>query len=72
MLVLSRKSDESILIGDAIRVRVLAIRGGRVRLGVEAPAHVAIRRAELNPKRACLPRSLRTDGNQGAEVEHAA
>lgn len=47
MLVLSRKKEESIVIGNNIRVTVLEIRGNRVRLGIEAPASVAIRRQEL-------------------------
>jgi len=47
MLVLSRKPDESILIDGNIRVTVLAIRGGQVRLGIEAPGEVTIFREEL-------------------------
>jgi len=49
MLVLSRKADEEIIIGGAIRVRVLEIRRGRVRIGVSAPRKTEIRRAELTP-----------------------
>ena len=41
MLVLSRKTDESLLIGDDIKVTVLDIRGGQVRIGISAPASVA-------------------------------
>lgn len=47
MLVLSRKVDERILIGDGIEVQVLSIIGGRVRLGVTAPRDVTVLRAEL-------------------------
>ena len=47
MLVLSRKTNEAICIGPNMYVTVLAIQGGRVRLGVEAPRDVPIRRAEL-------------------------
>jgi len=50
MLVLSRKPLETILIGDAIRVTVLAIRGNNIRLGIEAPDDVKIVRAELSPQ----------------------
>jgi len=49
MLVLSRKADEEIIIGGAIRVRVLEIRRGRVRIGICAPRKTEIRRAELTP-----------------------
>jgi len=47
MLVLSRKENQQIIIGDNIVVRVLQVEGGRVRLGIEAPAEVPIRREEL-------------------------
>jgi carbon storage regulator len=47
MLVLSRKTNEVICIGPNIYVTVLAIEGGRVRLGVDAPRDVPILRAEL-------------------------
>jgi carbon storage regulator len=42
MLVLTRKSGESILIGGEVRVRVLGASGSRVRLGIEAPDDVRI------------------------------
>ncbi len=47
MLILTRKIGESILIGDNIRVAVLEIRGKQARLGIEAPAHIAVLREEL-------------------------
>jgi carbon storage regulator CsrA len=47
MLVLSRKVDEQIIIGEHIRVTVVSIRGNHVRLGFEAPHDVSIFRQEL-------------------------
>lgn len=47
MLVLSRKSGEKLLVGMGITITVLELQGNRVRLGIEAPAQVAILRAEL-------------------------
>ena len=47
MLVLSRKIGERILIGDQITVTVVRITGGGVRLGIEAPAEMAVIREEL-------------------------
>ncbi|MDA0284197.1 MAG: carbon storage regulator [Planctomycetota bacterium] len=47
MLVLSRKTTESICIGDGIEVRVLEISGGRVRLGITAPAEIPVHRSEI-------------------------
>lgn len=47
MLVLARKLGESIRIGENVRITVIQIRSGRVRLGIEAPAHVRIHRSEI-------------------------
>lgn len=47
MLVLSRRPDESILIGENIRVTVLEIRGDKVRLGIEAPKNIGVFRDEI-------------------------
>jgi carbon storage regulator CsrA len=48
MLVLTRKVEQEIIIEGGIRVKVLDIeRGGRVKLGIEAPESVGIWRAEL-------------------------
>jgi carbon storage regulator len=47
MLILSRKSNESIIIGDNIRITVTSIRGRYVRIGIEAPEEVGIYREEL-------------------------
>lgn len=52
MLVLSRKSGEQIQIADTIEVTVLRIRGGRVKIGISAPADVPIQRKELNGRMA--------------------
>ncbi len=50
MLVLSRKQDESIVIGDNIVVTVVEIRGDKVRLGISAPKEVAVHRREIYEK----------------------
>lgn len=47
MLVLSRKLNESISIGSDIKIRIISVRGGTVRLGIEAPQEVSILRSEL-------------------------
>ena len=47
MLVLSRKIGERIRIGDAVTLTVVRIHGDKVRLGIEAPADVAIHREEV-------------------------
>ncbi|MGL6242497.1 carbon storage regulator CsrA [Pseudomonas sp.] len=47
MLVLSRVVGEMISIGDNISVRIIAVNGGSVRFGVEAPQNVNVHRAEV-------------------------
>lgn len=47
MLVLSRKVDECIRIGDDIKIMVVSIQGDKVRIGIEAPKHVSIHREEV-------------------------
>lgn len=47
MLVLSRTRDETIIIGDDVRITVVDIRGDKVRLGVTAPRHVKVHRQEV-------------------------
>lgn len=50
MLVLSRQKDESIVIGDGdqkIVITVVDVRGGKVRLGIEAPREIPVHREEI-------------------------
>ena len=48
MLVLSRKSTESIHIGDSVVVTVLEIRGSKARIGIDAPKEIHVLRSELH------------------------
>ena len=50
MLVVRRKKEEHILIGEQIIVTILGIDGGQVRLGIQAPADVRIVRAEVQER----------------------
>jgi len=59
MLVLSRKSREAITIGDTITVTVLAVDGGRVKLGIAAPAEVPVHREEIYHSIGDCPPALR-------------
>lgn len=47
MLVLSRQRDETIMIGDDVQITIVDIRGDKVRLGITAPAHIAVHRKEV-------------------------
>lgn len=55
MLVLSRKENESIVIDGHITITVVKIRGHQIRLGIEAPHGVPIRREELTKMGIRLP-----------------
>lgn len=47
MLVLSRKLNQSIQIGDDIEVKIISIEGDQVKIGIEAPKHIDIHRKEV-------------------------
>ncbi|HZI91265.1 MAG TPA: carbon storage regulator CsrA [Thermoleophilaceae bacterium] len=47
MLVLTRKANQSIMIGDEIEISVLAVMGEKVRIGIEAPRAVPVFRKEV-------------------------
>jgi carbon storage regulator len=47
MLVLSRKENEQLIIDDKITVTIIRVSGGTVRLGIDAPAEIPIRRNEF-------------------------
>lgn len=63
MLILQRRIGESLVIGEEIRISVVSIEGGRVRLAISAPPEVSILRSEL------LDAKL---ANQDSAVEEAA
>jgi carbon storage regulator len=47
VLVLTRKPKQSIMVGDDVEVTVLAVYGGKVRLGIQAPSDVPVYRTEI-------------------------
>jgi len=47
MLVLSREKDQSIMIGDDVKITIIDVRGDKVRLGFEAPKTIPIHRQEI-------------------------
>ena len=65
MLVLARKLDESIVIGDDITIKVISIDKGVVKFGIEAPRDVSIMRSELleDVKESNLAASKEVDAN---------
>lgn len=51
MLVLSRRLGEEIVIGDNIRVKIVLIKGDKVRLGISAPPTIPVDRSEIHQRR---------------------
>jgi len=47
MLVLSRQKDESIMIGDEVKITIIDVRGHKVRIGITAPKHTPVHRREI-------------------------
>jgi len=67
MLVLTRKGNQSIMIGDDIEVSVLAIMGEKVRIGIEAPRTVPVFRKEVYLE---IQEGRSSDGgDEGADVQ---
>lgn len=65
MLVLSRKKNESIIIGDDVEIVIVDIKGDQVKIGIKAPRSVSVHRAEVyeeiqaeNKKAATAPKQL--------------
>ena len=50
MLILTRKVNETLMLGDAVSVTVLGIKGGQIRIGINAPRDVAVHRQEVYEK----------------------
>jgi len=50
MLILTRKVNETLMVGDDVSVTVLGIKGGQIRVGINAPRDVAVHRQEVYEK----------------------
>ncbi len=73
MLVLSRQRDETIMIGDDIEITVVDVRGDKVRLGINAPAKIAVHRKEVYEAiRAENERAARVDSDDLVELSKGA
>ncbi len=67
MLVLSRKKGQTIRIGEEILVKIIEIKGGIIRVGIEAPTEVPILRSELIADKEC-PARIEVAANGALEV----
>ncbi len=50
MLILTRKVNETLMVGDDVSVTVLGIKGGQIRIGINAPRDIAVHRQEIYEK----------------------
>ena len=60
MLILTRRINESLVIGDDVTVTILGVKGNQVRIGIDAPRDVSVHREELAQKDDETP-TLRAD-----------
>lgn len=69
MIVLSRKRDQSIIIGDNIVITVVDVRGDKVRLGIDAPMDIPVHRHEVYEaiKREQIKEEIKQDSQKPVE-----
>ena len=66
MLILTRRTGETLMIGEDVTVMVLGVKGNQVRLGINAPKHVRIDREEIRERieRELAAAAVEPDGNR--------
>ena len=69
MLILSRKLEEAIWLGDNIKVKIMGIEKGTVKLGIEAPSEITILREELKEAVADVNKQASTSTDQLSELQ---
>lgn len=69
MLVLTRKVEESILIGDDVEIMVLGVSGDKVRIGINAPREIEVFRKEVRDERDESAQANETDSSNGADEQ---
>jgi carbon storage regulator len=66
MLILTRRVGETVMIGDDVTITVLGVKGNQVRVGINAPKHVAVHREEIYER---IKREQQGQGNSKGEGE---
>jgi carbon storage regulator len=69
MLILTRKPGETVVIGDDVRITVLAVRGSQIKLGIDAPREVRVNREEVLEREA--PGYTRPETAASGAVDHS-
>ena len=72
MLVLTRKAGESIVIGNEVVITVLEIRGGQIRIGVDAPRDLTVHRAEIYQQVMAENQAAVASADRRSEIVEAA
>ena len=71
MLILTRRVVETVMIGDDVTVTVLGVKGNQVRVGINAPKHIAVHREEIY-ERIKREQQQSEDGSEKPKVEFAS
>ena len=67
MLIMTRKPNEKVMVGDDITVTILGVKGNQVRIGVNAPKDVAVHREEIYER---IKREEEGEGGSRGAVPH--
>jgi carbon storage regulator len=66
MLILTRRVGETVMIGDDVTITVLGVKGNQVRVGINAPKHVAVHREEIYER---IKREQQAGGSEGGSPD---
>lgn len=66
MLILTRRVGETVMIGDDVTITVLGVKGNQVRVGINAPKHVAVHREEIYER---IKREQQGGGPEGSGTD---
>ncbi len=63
-MILSRKVGQSVMIGDSVEVKILGLRAGQIKIGIEAPKDVTVHREEIYERICAEEESKRQAANE--------